>query len=64
VLAAAALLCAGCGGINASHTVSPLDFFMPGAGSLLKGGLLRAEPPRTNAPAVFPVASTELASVK
>ena len=24
------LLCAGCGGINASHSVSPLDFLLPG----------------------------------
>jgi hypothetical protein len=29
-LAVAALYCAGCGGINASKTVSPLDFFLPG----------------------------------
>ncbi|MCX6924899.1 MAG: hypothetical protein NT154_17055 [Verrucomicrobia bacterium] len=25
-----ALIAAGCSGINASHAVSPLDFFMPG----------------------------------
>jgi len=24
------LLCSGCGGINASHSVSPLDFLLPG----------------------------------
>jgi hypothetical protein len=28
---------AGCGGVNASKTVSPLDFFMP--------GLIQATPP-------------------
>jgi hypothetical protein len=64
VLTAASLLCAGCGGISASHTVSPLDFFLPGAGGLLKGGLLKNEQPRTNTPAAFPEISTELASVK
>jgi len=30
------LLVAGCGGINASKSVSPLDFLMPGIGSFLK----------------------------
>lgn len=25
----------GCSGINASHSVSPLDFFLPGAGHFL-----------------------------
>ena len=30
------LLAAGCGGINASKSVSPLDFLMPGLGSFLK----------------------------
>jgi hypothetical protein len=29
-LAVAALYCAGCGGISASRTVSPLDFLLPG----------------------------------
>jgi hypothetical protein len=29
-------LCVGCGGINASHTVSPASFFLP--------GLLQADP--------------------
>jgi hypothetical protein len=32
---AAALFCGGCGGIHASRSVSPLDFFMPGIGSFL-----------------------------
>jgi hypothetical protein len=29
-MALPALLCAGCGGISASRTVSPLDFLLPG----------------------------------
>jgi hypothetical protein len=40
LLAALSLAVAGCGGINASKTVSPLDFFLPGA-----GGFLKAAPP-------------------
>jgi hypothetical protein len=35
--AALLTLTAGCGGINASKSVSPLDFFLP--------GLLQADPP-------------------
>jgi hypothetical protein len=42
------LLVAGCGGINASHTVSPLDFFLPGGTGFLRHGLIKADPPRTN----------------
>jgi hypothetical protein len=30
LLAAFSLLLAGCGGISASRTISPLDFFLPG----------------------------------
>jgi len=30
------LLVAGCGGINASKSVSPIDFLLPGMGSFLK----------------------------
>jgi hypothetical protein len=30
MLAATSLLSSGCGGINASKTVSPLDFLLPG----------------------------------
>jgi hypothetical protein len=37
--AALLLVAAGCGGISASKSVSPLDFFLP--------GLLQADPPRT-----------------
>ena len=29
------LLAGGCSGINASHSVSPLDFFMPGIGGFM-----------------------------
>ena len=32
---------AGCSGVNHTHSVSPLDFLMPGAGHFLK-----AEPPK------------------
>jgi hypothetical protein len=53
---ALALLGAGCGGINASQGVSPLDFLMPGAGHFLK-----VEPSATNAPASFPEIPAELA---
>jgi len=59
MLAAIALFAAGCSGINASKSVSPLDFFMPGVGSFLK-----VEPPATNAPDVFPKISTEVALIK
>jgi hypothetical protein len=53
------LFSAGCGGINASTTVSPADFFLPGVGHFLK-----ADPAPTNAPGSFPEISTEVASVK
>jgi hypothetical protein len=36
---AAILSMAGCGGISATKSISPLDFFIP-------GGLLMQEPPR------------------
>jgi hypothetical protein len=54
---ALALCTGGCGGISASHTVSPLDFLMPG---IMKNDAV----PRTNAPAIFPNNSNELASTK
>ena len=38
------LTCTGCGGVNASKTVSPLDFFMPG---LIKADLPTAPTPVT-----------------
>jgi hypothetical protein len=59
MLAALAFLGAGCSGINASQSVSPLDFFLPGAGHFLK-----ADPSPTNAPVSFPEISTEVASAK
>jgi hypothetical protein len=36
-LVALAVLAAGCGGINASHSISPASFLLP--------GLLKTEPP-------------------
>jgi hypothetical protein len=42
------LLVAGCSGINASKSVSPLDFFLP--------GLLKADPPPTNPGQPMPAA--------
>lgn len=59
MLAAIGLFAAGCSGINASKSVSPLDFLLPGMGSFLK-----VEPPATNAPASFPNRSTEVALLK
>ena len=38
------LVAAGCGGIRASKTVSPLDFLIPGGGGLMRG-LLYVPPP-------------------
>jgi hypothetical protein len=58
VLAALPLAGAGCSGVNASQSVSPIDFFLPGAAHFLK-----ASPPATNAPASFPETPTEVASV-
>jgi len=40
ILPALLLLVAGCGGINVSKSVSPLDFILP--------GLLKADPPPTH----------------
>ena len=54
---ALALCAGGCGGISASHTVSPLDFLMPG---IMKNDAK----PGTNAPAILPNNSNELASAK
>jgi hypothetical protein len=59
MLAVLALFGAGCSGVNTSGSVSPLDFFLPGAGHFLK-----ADPAPTNAPSAFPAISTELASTK
>jgi len=59
MLAVFALGVAGCSGVHQSGSVSPLDFFLPGAGHFLK-----ADPCPTNTPASFPEISTEVATVK
>jgi hypothetical protein len=59
MLAVVVLGAAGCSGIHQSGSVSPLDFFLPGAGHLLK-----ADSPATNTPVSFPEISIEVASVK
>jgi len=56
LFAAVPLLLAGCGGISASRTVSPLDFLLP--------GLIKADPPQTNAPVILTRNSVEIASVR
>jgi len=57
MLAAVALFGAGCGGISASRTFSPLDLIMPG---LIKNDVS----PATNAPVAFIQQSDDLASAK
>ena len=59
MLAVVVLGAAGCSGVHQSGSVSPLDFFLPGAGHLLK-----ADPPATNAPVSFPEIPAELVSIK
>jgi hypothetical protein len=54
---ALALFTGGCGGISASHTVSPMDFLLPG---IMKNDV----GPGTNAPAIFPKNSCQLATAK
>jgi len=56
ILAAFVLPLAGCGGINASQSVSPASFFLP--------GLLKAEPPAPNSPVLFPKTAKEFAFAK
>jgi hypothetical protein len=58
-LAAGPLFLAGCGGISASKTISPLDFLLPGM-----GGFIKADPPQTNAPVVLIKDGVEIASVR
>ena len=55
VPAALVLTSAGCSGINSSQSISPASFFLP--------GLLKNDAP-TNAPALTPVSSSEIASAK
>jgi hypothetical protein len=59
MLAAFGLFAAGCSGINSTQSVSPLDFFLPGAGHFMK-----ADPCVTNAPGAFPDISTQIALIK
>jgi hypothetical protein len=58
------LLSAGCSGINASKSVSPIDFFIPGGGGLLRG-LLYVPPPalqcRTNSVVPAPEITKQVA---
>ncbi|HEX9048876.1 MAG TPA: hypothetical protein VF988_17760 [Verrucomicrobiae bacterium] len=61
-LAALPLLVSGCGGFSASRTISPLDFLLPGIGGM--GGIIRADPPQTNAPVVLIKDGVEIASVR
>jgi len=42
-LLALLLLAAGCGGLNLSKSISPLDFLLPGAGSFLKANPAQPE---------------------
>lgn len=57
MLAALALFGAGCGGINASQSVSPASFFLPG---ILKVG----SPAVTNAPVAMSDMSNQLAQAR
>jgi hypothetical protein len=59
MLAMLALGIAGCSGVHQSGSVSPMDFFLPGAGHFLK-----ADPASTNAPVLFHETVAEFASVK
>jgi hypothetical protein len=49
----------GCAGINASKTVSPLDFIIPGG-----GGFLKIDPPTTKPPVSYSETLTEVAVLK
>jgi len=51
------LFAAGCSGIRASKSVSPIDFLIPGGGQLWRG-LLYAPPP---APPVLPDSTVSIA---
>jgi hypothetical protein len=56
MIVALALGCAGCGGINGSQSISPASFFLP--------GLLKADPPQTNAPDLLEAKAVLLTSVR
>jgi hypothetical protein len=53
LVSAGSLALGGCGGIAASQSISPLDFLLP--------GILRADPPQTNAPVAVEQTSIEIA---
>jgi hypothetical protein len=55
MLASGALALAGCGGVNASQSVSPASFFLP--------GIIKSDTP-TNVPALTPDISTKIATVR
>ena len=57
-LAVIPLFCAGCGGISATRSVSPLDFLIPG------GFMLKADPPATNHLVLPPQTEQLLASAR
>jgi hypothetical protein len=60
LLTVAVLLCltAGCSGIHASKSVSPLDFLIPGGGGLMRG-LLYVPPPPPQYPTDYLVPAPE-----
>ena len=55
VPAAVLLLCAGCGGINATGGVSPASFFLP--------GLLKADPPPAHPDSTLPAGQPDQEAV-
>ncbi len=63
-MAAAALLVvtAGCSGINAGKSISPLDFLLPNGGGLMRS-LLFVPPPPDPASPVVPTPETQRAIV-
>jgi hypothetical protein len=56
MLMALALFGSGCSGINAGTSISPATFLLP--------GIMKAEPPKTNAPILLPEPTKEFASTK
>jgi hypothetical protein len=56
LVAATALSAAGCSGINTTQSVSPASFFLP--------GLLKADPPQTNAPDLLSENSADLVPIR
>jgi len=67
MVAALLSLAAGCSGVNASKSVSPLDFLIPSGGGLMRGLLYVPPPPPqyptdylVPAPATIPVEVTHV----